>query len=63
MNVDQILDNLDTLSLAELRRVRACIHDLVEMIEGWQQPGAVNAIATPDGVLSARGCEVRERAL
>jgi hypothetical protein len=38
MNVDAILDSLDTLTLPELRRVVAAGQELIERIETWQQP-------------------------
>jgi hypothetical protein len=38
MDADRIIDALDTLSLAELRRVDQALHQWIARIESWQQP-------------------------
>jgi hypothetical protein len=38
MNVEEVLDTLDTLTVADLRRVVAAGRELLERIEEWQQP-------------------------
>src|SRR5215212_7005751 len=37
MDVDRILESIETLTLSDLRRVLAATAELVERIEGWQQ--------------------------
>ena len=38
MDADRIIEHIETLTLPELRRVLAFTAELVERIEGWQQP-------------------------
>lgn len=53
MDVAKVLDTLDTLTLADLRRVQVRVNDLVTLIEGWQQPDdqTVETIVAPGGCL------------
>ena len=38
MDADRIIEALDTLSLADLRRVDQARHEWIARIEAWQQP-------------------------
>ena len=39
MDADRMIEALDTLSLADLRRVDQALHAWIARIESWQQPG------------------------
>ena len=43
MDADRIIEHIETLTLADLRRVLAFTAELVERIEGWQQPAPIAA--------------------
>src|SRR5947208_58593 len=38
MNTETIIKTLDTLTLAELKRIDAALHELLDRIKEWQQP-------------------------
>jgi len=49
MDADRIIDALETLRAAELRRVAARVRELTELYDSWQTEGSVAAPAAPDG--------------
>ena len=53
MNAEQFLDDMDTSTLDQLRRVRARVNDLTSLIEGRQRPDdrTVEVQAIPGGCL------------